>query len=81
MYYFFQMELKKKQTQKALKNNDINCCPFCNYAILLFYLQKKKIREQFVSVLREEFKGKGLTFSIGKPADNRHWSRTDTQSR
>ncbi|XP_034543454.1 phosphomannomutase 2 [Notolabrus celidotus] len=27
--------------------------------------QKEKIREKFVSVLREEFKGKGLTFSIG----------------
>ncbi|XP_061580079.1 phosphomannomutase 2 [Cololabis saira] len=27
--------------------------------------QKEKIREKFVSVLREEFKGKGLSFSIG----------------
>lgn len=28
--------------------------------------QKEKIREKFVSTLKEEFKGKGLTFSIGK---------------
>uniref|UniRef100_A0A1A8PJ38 Phosphomannomutase n=2 Tax=Nothobranchius TaxID=28779 RepID=A0A1A8PJ38_9TELE len=27
--------------------------------------QKEKIREKFVSVLKEEFKGKGLSFSIG----------------
>ncbi|XP_060904864.1 phosphomannomutase 2 [Labrus mixtus] len=27
--------------------------------------QKEKIREKFVSVLKEEFKGRGLTFSIG----------------
>jgi len=27
--------------------------------------QKEKIREKFVAVLREEFKGKGLSFSIG----------------
>lgn len=28
--------------------------------------QKEKIREKFVSTLKEEFKGEGLTFSIGK---------------
>ncbi|KAI4832094.1 hypothetical protein KUCAC02_015075 [Chaenocephalus aceratus] len=27
--------------------------------------QKEKIREKFVSILKEEFKGKGLSFSIG----------------
>lgn len=27
--------------------------------------QKEKIREEFVSILKEEFKGKGLSFSIG----------------
>lgn len=36
------------------------CSCFC------VLLQKEKIREKFVSVLREEFKGKGLTFSIGE---------------
>ncbi|XP_029307414.1 phosphomannomutase 2 isoform X2 [Cottoperca gobio] len=28
--------------------------------------QKEKIREKFVSILKEEFKGKGLSFSIGR---------------
>lgn len=38
--------------------------------LLLFvcFLQKEKIRETFVSVLKEEFKGKGLSFSIGESA-------------
>ena len=31
-----------------------------------FIFQKEKIREKFVSVLEEEFKGKGLSFSIGE---------------
>lgn len=29
-------------------------------------MQKEKIREKFVDTLKEEFKGKGLSFSIGK---------------
>lgn len=29
-------------------------------------MQKEKIREKFVAVLKEEFKGKGLSFSIGE---------------
>ncbi len=36
--------------------------------VLVCFLQKEKIREKFVSVLKEEFKGKGLTFSIGESA-------------
>lgn len=32
----------------------------------IFFMQKEKIREKFVSVLKEEFAGKGLVFSIGK---------------
>lgn len=30
------------------------------------FFQKEKIREQFVAVLKEKFKGKGLSFSIGE---------------
>lgn len=32
----------------------------------LHFSQKEKIREKFVAVLREEFKGEGLSFSIGE---------------
>lgn len=30
------------------------------------FSQKEKIREKFVAVLKEEFKEKGLSFSIGE---------------
>ncbi len=31
----------------------------------LIIMQKENIRDKFVSVLKEEFAGKGLAFSIG----------------
>lgn len=37
----------------------------------VFFLQREKIREKFVSVLKEEFRGKGLSFSIGESAAHR----------
>lgn len=39
-----------------------------NFLFFFHFLsvQKEKIREKFVATLREEFKGKGLSFSIGE---------------
>uniref|UniRef100_A0A3P9NGX6 Phosphomannomutase n=1 Tax=Poecilia reticulata TaxID=8081 RepID=A0A3P9NGX6_POERE len=43
------------------------CCSRCCGSVnqLVCFLQREKIREKFVSVLKEEFRGKGLSFSIG----------------
>lgn len=62
---------KKRGTFIEFRNGMLNVSPIgrsCSQQERqeFFELDKKeKIRETFVSVLREEFKGKGLTFSIG----------------
>ncbi|XP_034043501.1 phosphomannomutase 2 [Thalassophryne amazonica] len=62
---------KKRGTFIEFRNGLINVCPIGRSCTQEerneFYEldQKEKIREKFVSVLQEEFKGKGLTFSIG----------------
>ncbi|XP_071368766.1 phosphomannomutase 2 isoform X2 [Centroberyx affinis] len=62
---------KKRGTFIEFRNGMLNISPIgrsCTQEERIeFYNldQKEKIREQFVSVLREEFKGKGLSFSIG----------------
>uniref|UniRef100_A0A3Q3L821 Phosphomannomutase n=2 Tax=Mastacembelus armatus TaxID=205130 RepID=A0A3Q3L821_9TELE len=62
---------KKRGTFIEFRNGMLNICPIgrsCSQEERKeFYEldQKEKIREKFVSVLKEEFKGKGLSFSIG----------------
>lgn len=62
---------KKRGTFIEFRNGMLNVSPVgrsCTQAerIEFFELDKReKIREKFVSVLQEEFKGKGLSFSIG----------------
>lgn len=62
---------KKRGTFIEFRNGMLNVSPIgrsCTQAERIeFYEldQKEKIRERFVSVLKEEFKGKGLSFSIG----------------
>lgn len=70
--YMAQIKLPKKRgTFIEFRNGMLNVSPIgrsCSQEERqeFFELDKKeKIRETFVSVLKEEFKGKGLTFSIG----------------
>ncbi|XP_028999939.1 phosphomannomutase 2 [Betta splendens] len=62
---------KKRGTFIEFRNGMLNVSPIgrsCTQEERTeFYVldQKEKIREKFVSVLKEEFRGKGLTFSIG----------------
>lgn len=62
---------KKRGTFIEFRNGMLNVSPIGRSCTQeerqeFFELDKKeKIREAFVAVLREEFKGKGLTFSIG----------------
>lgn len=62
---------KKRGTFVEFRNGMLNVSPIgrsCTQEERIeFYEldQKEKIRETFVSVLQEEFKGKGLSFSIG----------------
>ncbi|XP_059191163.1 phosphomannomutase 2 [Centropristis striata] len=62
---------KKRGTFIEFRNGMLNICPVGRSCTKeerneFYELDKKeKIRETFVSILREEFKGKGLTFSIG----------------
>uniref|UniRef100_A0A674PLY2 Phosphomannomutase n=1 Tax=Takifugu rubripes TaxID=31033 RepID=A0A674PLY2_TAKRU len=62
---------KKRGTFVEFRNGMLNICPVgrsCTQEERReFYEldQKEKIREKFVAVLQEEFKGKGLSFSIG----------------
>lgn len=62
---------KKRGTFIEFRNGMLNVSPIGRSCTLEerneFYQldQKEKIREKFVSVLKEEFKGRGLTFSIG----------------
>ncbi|CAN9510047.1 unnamed protein product [Ophioblennius macclurei] len=62
---------KKRGTFIEFRNGMLNVSPIgrsCTQEERIeFYQldQKEKIREKFVSVLKEEFKGRGLTFSIG----------------
>lgn len=62
---------KKRGTFIEFRNGMLNISPIgrsCTQEERLeFYEldQKEKIREKFVSVLKEEFKGRGLSFSIG----------------
>ncbi|XP_031695442.1 phosphomannomutase 2 isoform X4 [Anarrhichthys ocellatus] len=63
---------KKRGTFIEFRNGMLNISPIgrsCTQEERIeFYEldQKEKIREKFVSILKEEFKGKGLSFSIGK---------------
>ncbi|RVE76781.1 hypothetical protein OJAV_G00012000 [Oryzias javanicus] len=62
---------KKRGTFIEFRNGMLNVSPIgrsCTQEERIeFYQldQKEKIREKFVSALKEEFKGKGLSFSIG----------------
>lgn len=62
---------KKRGTFIEFRNGMLNVSPIGRSCTMEerkeFYEldQKEKFREKFVSVLKEEFKGKGLTFSIG----------------
>ncbi|XP_031695441.1 phosphomannomutase 2 isoform X3 [Anarrhichthys ocellatus] len=62
---------KKRGTFIEFRNGMLNISPIgrsCTQEERIeFYEldQKEKIREKFVSILKEEFKGKGLSFSIG----------------
>ncbi|NP_001135150.1 phosphomannomutase 2 [Salmo salar] len=62
---------RKRGTFIEFRNGMLNVSPVgrsCSQEERLeFYQldQKERIREKFVAVLQEEFKGKGLTFSIG----------------
>ncbi|XP_028292093.1 phosphomannomutase 2 isoform X1 [Gouania willdenowi] len=62
---------KKRGTFIEFRNGMLNVSPIGRSCSMEerkeFFLldQKEKIREKFVEVLKEEFKGKGLTFSIG----------------
>uniref|UniRef100_A0A3Q1H5Z8 Phosphomannomutase n=1 Tax=Acanthochromis polyacanthus TaxID=80966 RepID=A0A3Q1H5Z8_9TELE len=62
---------RKRGTFIEFRNGMLNVSPIGRSCTLEerkeFYEldQKEKIREKFVSVLKEEFKGKGLSFSIG----------------
>lgn len=62
---------KKRGTFIEFRNGMLNVCPIgrnCTQEERVeFYQldQKEKIREKFVSVLKEQFKERGLTFSIG----------------
>ncbi|XP_062334280.1 phosphomannomutase 2 [Osmerus eperlanus] len=62
---------RKRGTFIEFRNGMLNVCPVgrsCSQEerIEFYELDKKeRIRDKFVSVLREEFKGKGLAFSIG----------------
>lgn len=62
---------KKRGTFIEFRNGMLNVSPIgrsCTQEERLEFFEldkKEKIRETFVSVLKEEFKGKGLSFSIG----------------
>lgn len=62
---------RKRGTFIEFRNGMLNVSPIgrsCSQEERIEYYEldkKEKIREKFVSVLREEFKGKGLAFSIG----------------
>lgn len=62
---------KKRGTFIEFRNGMLNVSPVgrsCSQEERLEFFEldkKEKIRETFVSVLKEEFKGQGLTFSIG----------------
>ncbi|XP_068177994.1 phosphomannomutase 2 isoform X2 [Antennarius striatus] len=70
--YMAQIKLPKKRgTFIEFRNGMLNICPIGRSCTQeerkeFFELdQREKIREKFVSILKEKFKGKGLTFSIG----------------